>query len=262
MTDSILDRFQPDAVVMFVGVHPDDETLISPLLAFAADRCREVIVFSLTRGESGWNLHKENLTRTLAQVREAELQAAAKILGATPIAFDYINGTTQAHPDGLAVLDLEQQAATRRQAPGGHDASPEASRQRWTRQTGDPLPRLVQLLQQKRPTVIFALDPEKGVTGHTEHIALAPIALDAFRQYNRTARPKAVFYYVYDTADTGAGAERILTENLNKIGGRDYVRIAYESQTCYETQYGTRGSERSRKNVGHRHAQQLIKRVE
>ena len=44
---------QREDVVVFVGAHPDDETLAGPLLAYCADHCRELVVASLTKGESG-----------------------------------------------------------------------------------------------------------------------------------------------------------------------------------------------------------------
>ena len=249
MSNSILDLIQPDAVVMFVGVHPDDETLVAPLLAYAADRCREVIMFSLTQGESGWNLHKEDLTRTMAQVRHAEFRAAAEILACTPIMFDYVNGTSKAHPDGLAVLDLEDQAKTRRTAPGGHDASPEAARQRWTSQNGDPVARLAQLFGEKQPDLLITFDPEKGYTGHTEHIALVPIVLEAARQYNRNARKPAELYYFYNPDDNVEDAEIVVSRKLNEAGDKDYLKLSLESKACYQSQYGTRGSERSLKSL-------------
>ena len=241
--DSILDRFNKDAVIMFIGAHPDDETTISPLLAYAADTCREVFVVSLTRGESGWNLHTEDLTRTLAQVRTAELHAAAKIIGCTPVLFDYINGCSQAHPQGLAVLDLEDQARARRTAEGGVDASPEAVLERWTRQNGDPTVPLVRFFQEKRPDLVITLEPEKGFTGHREHIAMTRVLIKALEEYNRTAQHKTALYYAHNSSDNVPNAQRIMTESLNAAGGKDYRTIAVDSRACYESQYGTRGSE-------------------
>lgn len=259
--DSILDRFQEDAVVMFVGAHPDDETTVSPLLAYAVDCCRQVFVVSLTRGESGWNLHKEDLTRTLAQVREAELRAATKVLGCTPVLFDYINSRTRAHPDGLAVLDCEKEAAVRWHSEGARDTSIQAICERWVRQGGDPVARLVQLFQDKQPVAVLAFEPDKGFTNHEEHKAMAQVVLKALGEYNQSAQSaasKAALYYVHNPSDTAPGAERIMTESLNTAGGKDYSRIANESQACYESQFGTRSSELQARYHDEWHGQQLI----
>ncbi len=262
MGDSILDRFHRDAVVMFVGPHPDDETVVSPLLAFAVDRCREVFVVSLTRGEAGWNLHKEDLARTLAQVREAELRAAARVLGFTPVVLDYINGQSQAHPDGLAVLEREPEAFARWRSGGGPGESTEAVRRRWTSQAGDPLQRLVRLFREKKPTVVLTYDPDKGFTNHVEHKALAPVVLEAVREHNRSAATRAVLYYAYNPADTVPDAERIMTRSLCEAGAKDYRGIAWESRACYESQFGTRGSARRDEQAALWQDQQLVKLAE
>ncbi len=45
------------------------------------------------------------------------------MLGGNAITFDYVNGTSKAHPQGLAVLDLEPTAHRRWKAPGGLKAA-------------------------------------------------------------------------------------------------------------------------------------------
>jgi LmbE family N-acetylglucosaminyl deacetylase len=259
MTKSILDRFQPDAVAIFVGSHADDEHTVGALLAFAADRCREVIVVSLTRGESGWNLHREDLTRTLAEVRRQEFESAVRTLGCVPLMFDYINGTSKAHPQGLAVQEYEDAALARWRAVRGRtDHSPEGIIQRWTRETGDPAARLVRLFREKEPSLVIADEPAKGYSNHPEHQATGRLTLQALAEYNRTARRKASLYWSHCPADTVPTAERITTESLSQLGGQEYRRIADQSQDFYESQYGSRGSERAAKYLYLWHDQQLI----
>ncbi|MFW6154721.1 MAG: hypothetical protein ACOC95_05845 [Planctomycetota bacterium] len=65
--ERFLERVAAEDGVVFVGAHPDDETLVGPLLAWCADHCRDLVVASLTRGQSGWNLGPADLMRTLAQ---------------------------------------------------------------------------------------------------------------------------------------------------------------------------------------------------
>ncbi|HOI54316.1 MAG TPA: PIG-L family deacetylase [Phycisphaerae bacterium] len=258
--ESILDCFRKDAVVLYVGAHPDDEHTVGPLLAFAADRCRELTVVCLTEGQSGWNLHKEDLSRTLAQVRRAEFEAAVRTLGGEPMMLDYVNGTSRAHPEGLAVHDDEETAFRRWKAieRSTRDNTLEGIRERWVRQTGDPVARLAGIFRQKQPTVVLVFEPGRGYTNHPEHVAVAQVTREALGQYNRAAKAKATLYYTHNPDDDVPGAERIRTERLSEIGGRDYRKVADRSQEFYESQYGTHGSEQAAKYYYAHHDEQLI----
>lgn len=259
---SILDRFKKDAVVVFIGAHPDDETTIGPLLACAADRCREVVVVSLTRGDGGWNLSKEDLTQTLTQVRDKEFTAAAKILGCTAVTYGYVNGESLAHPQGLAVLELEDAAWQRWQTQGDKGKTAEWAYPRWTAQDGDPADKLLDLLRRTRPTVVIALEPGRGFTNHPEHVTATMATLKAVRAYNRDADAKAVLYYAHNPKDEVAGAERIATADLAARADRDCLQVANESWACYESQFGPRGSDRSRKAIGQGVSQCLLQPVD
>lgn len=259
--DSILNYFTPDAVAIYVGAHPDDEHTIGPLLARAADVCCKVTVACFTRGESGWNLHREDLTQTLAQMREKEFMAAMKVLGCHGIMFDYINGTSTAHPQGLAVLEREDAAAKRWHAPGGRDSLDDI-RARWTRQAGDPVQRLVELFNRERPTVVMVFDPVKGYTNHDEHVAVSLATTEAVKKYNATADRPAALFYSYSPSNDLPEAERIFSSALTSLGNKDYRAIADQSQMCYESQYGTRGSADAEKYMFRWHDQQLMLKAE
>ncbi|MBA3306600.1 MAG: PIG-L family deacetylase, partial [Thermoleophilaceae bacterium] len=71
------------ASVVAVVAHPDDESLIAGgTLASAADAGTPTGAVSLTRGELGPIADPRLATRaTLGDVREAELEAAAAVLG-------------------------------------------------------------------------------------------------------------------------------------------------------------------------------------
>ena len=255
-----IDGLKQDDVLIFAGAHPDDETVIGPLLAYCADRCREVVVISLTRGESGHNLSKEDLTQTLSQVREKEFKASVHKLGCTPVMLDYVNGATRAHPGGLAVLDLRETAHKRwRTVDRG---SPEAIRARWTEQTGNPTEALLALFRAKRPAVVITHDLQKGFTGHPEHIAMTQVTLDAVRVYNRSAEPKATLYCAHDPEGEVQGGERILTSDLSSAGGRDYLALASQCRALYESQFGPRGSDTSTSYVAMRGPAALLLRVD
>ena len=246
----MINRLQRNDVVVFVGAHPDDETTIGPLLACAADRCREVVVVSLTRGESGWNLAAEDLTQTLAEVRQKEFTTSVGMLHCTPVTFGYINGVSKAHPKGLAMRDLEETAVRRWHTSGSSQQTADGVYARWTAEAGDPADRVLDLLRQKRATVVIALDPDKGYTNHKEHLAATRAALGAVRTCNETSAPPIAFYYAYNPSDDVEGAERIATADLIEAGGKDYGAIAREAWACYESQFGPGGSERSVGSIG------------
>jgi LmbE family N-acetylglucosaminyl deacetylase len=257
---AFLDALKPDDVILFAGTHPDDETVIGPLLAYCANRCREVVVVSLTRGESGHNLTREDLTRTLSQVREKEFTTSVRAFGGIPVMLDYVNGTSRAHPGGLAVLELQPEAHKRWRAAGRE--SPEEIRARWTRQTGDPVEAMLALLRANRPNVVITLDLERGFTDHPEHIAMAQVTLEALGAYNADAEPKAAFYCAYDPKGESQGGERILTSDLSRRGGKDYFSLAAECRILYESQFGPRGSDDSTNYSAMRASEALLLRVD
>lgn len=246
---SITDCFQKNAVVVFVGAHPDDETTIGPLLAWAADRCRKVLMVSLTRGDGGWNLNREDLTRTLAEVREAEFAEAARVLGCRPVTYRYLNGASLAHPRGLAVPDSEETAWRRWQTQGDKGRTAESIYAEWTRDGGDPADRLLELFRREEATVILALEPRNGYTGHPEHVAATQATLKATKAYAQTTGAAVVMYYVWKPSEEVEGGERISSAALAAAGGKDYLRIANESWACHESQFGPRGSQKSVKYI-------------
>ncbi|NLF33229.1 MAG: PIG-L family deacetylase [Planctomycetes bacterium] len=236
-TEPLLDRLQADDVVVFVGAHPDDETLVGPLLAYCADHCRELVVVSLTRGQSGWNLAGEDLTRTLAEVRQAEFASAVGRLGGEPVTWEYVNGTSTAHPQGLAVRDVEETAVARWRSPGGRDVSADAVYDKWIRQGGDPSGRLADLLGRRGATIVIALDPKTGVTNHPEHVAATRAAAAGVQACNERGGAPIALYYVVRPPDAPPAAERIATADLTIRGSRDYGAIAHESHAFYASQY-------------------------
>jgi LmbE family N-acetylglucosaminyl deacetylase len=235
----MLDHIGPESVLFFVGAHPDDETTVGALLAYAADRCRRVIVVSLTRGQSGVNLRPTDLTRTLADVRSAELDAATRVLGCEAVTFDYLDGITMAHPEGLAVAESEAAAVARWKASGVGRMKPEDHLARWTRASGDPSERLRKLFRERGATAVLTLEPGHGFTGHPEHIATAEAARRAILAYQQDTGRTVPLFHVHPPADAVEGSRLIPTEELNRRGGRDYAALAWASFACYESQYGT-----------------------
>ncbi len=89
--------------LMAVLAHPDDESLgFGGILAKYAAESIETSLVTATRGERGWfgDEHEYPGLEALGQIREAELRAAAEVLGIRSVDFlEYIDGELdQAHP--------------------------------------------------------------------------------------------------------------------------------------------------------------------
>jgi LmbE family N-acetylglucosaminyl deacetylase len=125
--------------LMCVLAHPDDETLGNGgLIAKYAAEGVEVYLITATRGERGWMGDEKDDPgpETLGQIREAELMAAARILGIREVSLlDYVDG------------DLNQ-------------ADP-----------AEAIGKIVTHLRRVRPQVVTTFDPF-GAYGHPDHIAI------------------------------------------------------------------------------------------
>ncbi len=125
---------------MCVLAHPDDESLgVGGILAkYAAEGVKTYLV-TATRGERGWNGNKAAYPgpAALGKIREAELHAAAEVLGLQEVAFlDYLDG------------ELDQ-------------ADPK-----------EAIAKIVAHLRRVRPQVVVTFDP-MGAYGHPDHIAIS-----------------------------------------------------------------------------------------
>jgi N-acetyl-1-D-myo-inositol-2-amino-2-deoxy-alpha-D-glucopyranoside deacetylase len=168
------------ATVLAVVAHPDDESLIAGgTLALAARAGAQVAIVSLTRGELGPIADAALATReTLADVREQELAAAGRILGAT----------------FTACLDL----------PDGELP--------WT-DKGRAAGRLTALLDGRRPDVILTFD-EDGLYWHADHIAAAEIAHRAASELGDIEVLEAVWSLATAPALAAAAREHGLPDSL------------------------------------------------
>jgi LmbE family N-acetylglucosaminyl deacetylase len=156
-----------ETVMLAVVAHPDDETFgLGSAIANAAGRGVRVVVCCATRGEAG-----EDASGTtsgpaeLAPVREAELRAAARVLGASEVVLlDFADSGLDGElpPRALTAVDLEEVVA--------------------------PLAALVQRVE---PDVVVTFDPE-SVTDHRDHVRIGEAATVAFA---RAAKPSARLYH-------------------------------------------------------------------
>jgi N-acetyl-1-D-myo-inositol-2-amino-2-deoxy-alpha-D-glucopyranoside deacetylase len=131
--------------VLAVFAHPDDESLLAGgVLAACAAAGRRVAIVSMSRGERGPTESLALDSRRLGEIREAELQAAARALGASSAeCLDY--------PDGeLAGADEGQVAQA-----------------------------LAALLERERPEAVISFS-EEGLYWHPDHLAVSRFLTAAF----------------------------------------------------------------------------------
>lgn len=132
--------------LMCVLAHPDDESLATGgiLAKYAATGVQTYLVMA-TRGERGWfGPADENPgLQALGRLREAELMAAARVLGIREVSFlDYVDG------------DLDK---------ANHDIA---------------TAKIVAQLRRVRPDVVVTFDPN-GMYGHPDHIAISQLTTTA-----------------------------------------------------------------------------------
>lgn len=126
--------------LMCILAHPDDESLgTGGLLARYAAEGHETYLLTATRGQRGWTGDpRENPgLEALGRIREAELRAAAQVLGLREvILLDYVDGDLdQAEPTSIIAL-------------------------------------IAQHLRRIKPRVVVTFDPA-GAYGHPDHIAIS-----------------------------------------------------------------------------------------
>jgi LmbE family N-acetylglucosaminyl deacetylase len=125
--------------LMCVLAHPDDESLGNGgILARYAAQGIETYLVTATRGERGWFGSPEVYPglEALGKIREAELLAAARVLGIRSVDFlDYIDG------------DLDQA------------------------QPAEVIAKIVGHLRRVKPDVVVTFGPD-GAYGHPDHIAI------------------------------------------------------------------------------------------
>jgi LmbE family N-acetylglucosaminyl deacetylase len=132
--------------LMCVLANPDDESLgTGGALAYYAAQGVETYLVTATRGERGWNGPEKDYPgeTALGKIREAELLAAADVLGLREVQFlDYIDG------------DLDQ-------------ADP-----------AQAIARIVGHLRRVKPQVVITFAPD-GAYGHPDHIAICQLTASA-----------------------------------------------------------------------------------
>ncbi len=169
--------------LLAVFAHPDDEQGTSGTMAMAAAEGIKTGLICATRGELG-EISEPHLAtpETLGPVREAEMRAAATVLGIKYLWFlDYRDSGWIGIPANFepeAFLQVDRQEA---------------------------LGKLVKLIREFKPTVITTFDRTGGY-GHPDHITIYELTTQAFsvaadpNQYKEMGEPwqaKRLFYTAF-----------------------------------------------------------------
>jgi LmbE family N-acetylglucosaminyl deacetylase len=135
------------ARLMWVGAHPDDESLVGPIFAKAGPRNRSpLFFFVLTHGDGGECNLPEGCHPDVKTVRGGEMKSAAALYRATLQHESYFNA-----PLPVKSFPLRQEIA-----------------RIWLEQ-GDPSLKIARAIREFRPDVLITFDPDHGFTGHPEH---------------------------------------------------------------------------------------------
>ena len=132
----------PPQRILWIGAHPDDESLVAPLLGRSCvdgrDGCSMLV---MTRGEAGCD----------PSVRSNEMQRAAELFHAHLDQWDF--------SDVMANVD-----PTWSSEAGGHDAL---------------VNRIAAAIVAQNPTVIYTFDPNHGSSCHPAHREVGALVIEA-----------------------------------------------------------------------------------
>lgn len=145
------------ARVMWVAAHPDDETMVGSILAYASLNCHCPMQFVvMTRGDGGECCLKEGCKPDLATVRAGEMRQAAELYQAELLQESYFNAP-------LPVSSF----------PKRHELA-----KMWTAYK-DPVKLIGEAIRRFKPDVLFTFEPTHGFTGHPEHQLTSRFAIRA-----------------------------------------------------------------------------------
>ena len=222
---------QQSLKLMCILAHPDDESLgTGGILAKYAAEGIETYLVTATRGERGWygDEREHPGLDALGRTREAELRAAAEVLGIRQVHFlDYIDGDLDsAHP-------------------------------------AEVIAKIVGHVRSVQPDVVVTFGPEGGY-GHPDHIAISQFATaavmeaaDTHSNYYQNLAPHSVakFYYLAETKDLLAAYQSVFGELVmhiddverrgqgwlnwaitTRIDTEDYAHKIWQAINCHRTQ--------------------------
>jgi LmbE family N-acetylglucosaminyl deacetylase len=196
--------------ILLVFAHPDDESFgVSGTVAKYVNQDIPVDLITATKGEKGTRVDMPDNTDT-ATVREAELRAAAAIIGIRAIHFlGYIDGELdKADPDEV----------TRK---------------------------VLAIMRRLQPEVVITFAPD-GITGHPDHVAISAAATRAFELYRQKAggQPRLYYHILADSAVPDASEMGVTThpdeQVTTAIDVSDYLDIKIKAVAAHRSQQDAR----------------------
>jgi len=176
--DKLLDK---GARVMWVAAHPDDESMVGPILAKAGPKLGNPLYFLvLTHGEGGGCAIAEGCHPDLGTVRGKEMQKVAELYHAT----------------------LQHEHYWNAPLPGSSFPKRHLIARKWTDENGDPTLKIAKAIRGFKPDVLLTFSPIVGFTGHPEHqissrFATAAVRLAADRTPTLDGEPFTVGHVYY-----------------------------------------------------------------
>ncbi len=199
--------------LLAVFSHPDDETVVGPLLAKYAHEGHAVHLLVLTAGENGYREHAGIAKGpALAAIRAEELARAAAALGLT----------------GFTLLRFPDQGFS-----AGYD----------TRIWKDAVEQVREAINHLRPDVLITWGPEGG-TGHPDHRATHSVVAQAFQHRALLQHePRKLYYALFpETAIAGhedwASGTRVSREFITTdVDCTAYLPAADAAIECHRSQW-------------------------
>lgn len=162
-----------DKSVLFVGAHPDDEWGVSPLLAQACvdERARCHFVVTSDANSIGCLLSQPPADpQECSRVRRGEMQRSARLFDAEAEFYGWSDLFYAFNNSGLKRTIDE-----------------------WAKEVGGRralVARLERTLRERRPQIVFTLDPRHGSTCHPAHRATALLLIEAIGRLPESERPQ------------------------------------------------------------------------
>ena len=225
-----------DLDALFIGAHPDDEAFtLATFGQLYHDQAMRTGVITVTRGEGGGNAVGPEEGPALGLIREAEERAAIGTVGLR----DVFN---------LDKVDFY------------YTVSEPLTRQIWGHE--ETLSKVVRIVRQTRPEVLFTMNPAPSPGNHGNHQEAARLAIEAYyaaadptafpeqltREHLRTWAPSRIFLGGGGSAAVGPDCSRTFTPSrptADVFGvwsgrtapdGRTWAALAREAQQKYASQ--------------------------
>lgn len=235
----------PDARIMWIGAHPDDETLASPLLARACIGLKKPCYFFVfNHGDGGRCPLKLGCHPTLAAVRGVEEKKVAEAYGA----------------------ELEHHFFFNAPLPESSFPPRPSIAKIWRKKT-DPGALVAAAIKKFKPTIIFTFDPNRGFTGHPEHQLASRFAMEGVQRAAPDYKVPNMYQVLnrfWITRMVGAADPAEATEHFDThvecgAPGKTCLDVALQITKLHKTQVRDMGLVRSlRPQIGWLH----LKRVD